>query len=59
LVINKIDLLPYIPFDMDYFKQGVMALNPQVTIFEVSCQTGQGIDAWTTWVRDTASTVRL
>lgn len=59
LVINKIDLLPYIPFDMDYFKKGVMALNPQVTIFEVSCQTGQGIEAWTTWLRDNASTVRL
>jgi len=51
LVINKIDLLPYIPFDMDYFKKGVMALNPKVTVFEISCQTGQGLDAWYDWVR--------
>ncbi|MCU0481742.1 MAG: hydrogenase nickel incorporation protein HypB [Anaerolineae bacterium] len=51
LIINKIDLLPYIPFDMEYFKKGVMALNPKVTVFEVSCQTGQGLDGWYDWVR--------
>ncbi|MDX2077660.1 MAG: hydrogenase nickel incorporation protein HypB, partial [bacterium] len=50
LIINKIDLLPYIPFDMDFFKKGVMALNPSVTIFEMSCQTGQGVDAWVNWI---------
>ncbi len=51
LVINKMDLLPYIPFDMDFFRKGVMALNPHVTIFEVSCQTGDGLGAWVDWVK--------
>jgi hydrogenase nickel incorporation protein HypB len=50
LVINKIDLLPYVRFDMDYFKRGVEILNPNVAIFALSCQTGEGIEAWTAWL---------
>ncbi|HEY61696.1 MAG TPA: hydrogenase nickel incorporation protein HypB [Anaerolineae bacterium] len=50
LVINKIDLLPYVPFDMDYFKKGVEILNPGLVIFPLSCQTGQGIDKWIDWL---------
>jgi hydrogenase nickel incorporation protein HypB len=51
LVINKIDLLPYVDFDMDYFKRGVEVLNPNVRVFEVSCRTGQNMDAWLLWVK--------
>ena len=43
LVINKIDLRPYVKFDMDYFKHGVETLNPGVLTFPVSCQTGEGL----------------
>lgn len=50
LVINKIDLLPYIDFNMDYFRQGVEILNPGVTTFEVSCRTGEGLDKWFNWL---------
>jgi len=50
LVINKIDLLPYIDFRMDYFRQGVEVLNPGVTTFEISCRTGEGMDAWVDWL---------
>lgn len=50
LVINKIDLLPYVPFRMDYFRQGVEILNPGVTTFSLSCRTGEGIEAWIDWV---------
>ena len=50
LVINKIDLLPYIDFKMDYFQQGVEALNPGLVTFPVSCRTGEGIDAWVDWL---------
>ena len=50
LVINKVDLLPYINFRMDYFKQGVEVLNPGVTTFETSCRTGDGLDAWVDWL---------
>lgn len=50
LVINKIDLLPYVDFDMDYFRRGVAALNPGLETFAVSCRTGEGIPAWLDWV---------
>ncbi|MFA5838041.1 MAG: hydrogenase nickel incorporation protein HypB [Bellilinea sp.] len=50
LVINKTDLLPYIDFRMDYFRQGVEMLNPGLTTFAVSCKTGEGIDAWADWL---------
>jgi hydrogenase nickel incorporation protein HypB len=50
LIINKIDLLPYISFDMDYFKKGVEMLNPSLTTFPISCKTGEGIDSWIQWL---------
>jgi hydrogenase nickel incorporation protein HypB len=50
LVINKIDLLPYVDFDMDYFRRGVAALNPGLETFAISCRTGEGIPAWLEWV---------
>jgi hydrogenase nickel incorporation protein HypB len=46
LVINKIDLLPYIDFDMEYFQRGVEVLNPGLVTFPISCTTGEGLDAW-------------
>ncbi|MFN8373154.1 MAG: hydrogenase nickel incorporation protein HypB [Anaerolineae bacterium] len=50
LLINKIDLLPYVKFNMDYFRHGVEVLNPEVTTFPLSCQTGEGMDAWLNWL---------
>lgn len=50
LVINKIDLLPYVPFRMDYFQRGVEALNPGVRTFPLSCRTGEGMDTWINWL---------
>jgi hydrogenase nickel incorporation protein HypB len=50
LIINKIDLLPYVPFDMDYFTKGVEVLNPGVAIFPVSCKTGENMEAWVDWL---------
>ena len=52
LIINKIDLLPYIDFDMDYFKRGVEMLNPDLITFPVSCSTGEGIPSWIKWLTD-------
>lgn len=54
LILNKIDLLPYVPFDEDYFRRGVLTLNPNLgahNFFEVSCRTGEGIDWWLSWIR--------
>jgi len=58
LVINKMDLLPYIPFRMDFFRQGVEALNPGVITFPLSCRTGEGLDAWTGWILDQVADFR-
>ncbi len=52
LIINKIDLQPYVDFDMDYFIQGVQILNPDLAIFPLSCRTGEGIQDWVTWTMD-------
>lgn len=51
LIINKTDLLPYVPFKMDYFRQGVETLNPGLVTFPLSCRTGEGISSWTEWLR--------
>ena len=50
LVVNKIDLLPYVDFRMEYFAQGVQVLNPNVTTFPLSCRTGEGLEAWADWL---------
>ena len=50
VVINKIDLLPYVPFRMDFFKKGIEVLNPGVTQFELSCRTGEGLSVWLAWL---------
>jgi len=50
LIINKIDLLPYVKFNMEYFQKGVQMLNPDLITFPVSCTTGEGIEEWVNWV---------
>lgn len=52
LVVNKIDLLPYVPFRMDFFLQGVEILNPGLVTFQLSCRTGEGLDPWLQWVKE-------
>jgi hydrogenase nickel incorporation protein HypB len=59
LVINKIDLLPYVPFRMDFFRQGVEALNPGVITFNLSCQTGEGLETWVDWLISRVANRRL
>jgi hydrogenase nickel incorporation protein HypB len=50
LVINKIDLLPYISFNMEFFQQGVEVLNPNLVTFPLSCRTGEGLQPWLDWL---------
>lgn len=50
LVINKIDLLPYIDFNMDYFQRGVEVLNSGLVTFPISCRTGEGLEQWIAWL---------
>jgi hydrogenase nickel incorporation protein HypB len=50
IVLNKIDLMPYLDFDLEAFRTAVRALNADVPIFEVSCKTGEGLDDWASWL---------
>ena len=51
LLINKIDVLPYFDFDMELVKKYIHQRNPKAEIFPVSAKTGEGIEAWTTWLK--------
>lgn len=52
LVLNKMDVLAAFDFDVDYFRRGVEALNPGLAFFPLSCKTGEGLEAWLTWLRE-------
>jgi hydrogenase nickel incorporation protein HypB len=58
LVINKIDLQPYVEFDMDYFRGGVEVLNPGLETFPLSCKTGEGLQAWVDWLEGHLTALR-
>ena len=50
VLLNKIDLQPHLDFDADNFMKSVTGLNPDVTIFPLSCKTGLGMDKWYAWL---------
>jgi len=50
MVINKIDLLLYVDYDLQKVRRQALAINPRLRIFEVSCRTGEGLDAWCDWL---------
>jgi hydrogenase nickel incorporation protein HypB len=51
IILNKVDLMPYIDFDLEAFRTAVRALNATAPLFEVSCKTGEGIEAWAEWLQ--------
>jgi len=50
VVINKIDLLPYVDFDIAAFRHAAEGLNAKVKFFELSCKTSMGIENWCSWL---------
>jgi len=52
VVINKIDLEPYLPAEVAILRENALNINPDLAVFEVSALTGQGIDEWLDWVRE-------
>lgn len=50
MIINKIDLTPYVDFDLEKARRDALALNRNLKIFEVSCKTGQGLENWVQWL---------
>ena len=52
LLINKIDLMPYVDFDLAKAKRDALSLHKDLKIFEVSCKAATGLDAWTQWLTE-------
>lgn len=52
LIINKMDLVPFLGMSPDSFRKNAISINPDLIIFEVSAKTGEGIDAWVSWLKD-------
>jgi len=56
LVLNKIDLLPYVPFDMNVAAENARKVHPRMEIVNVSCVTGNGLQEWMTWLEQRRGT---
>jgi hydrogenase nickel incorporation protein HypB len=52
VLVNKVDLLPYLDFDIDAFNKAVTGLNPDVKILGISCKTGEGLETWLSWLQN-------
>lgn len=50
-IINKTDLLPYVDFDMDKARENALRVNHHLKIIELSAKTGEGMDAWYSWLK--------
>ena len=58
LIINKIDLLPYVDFDMEKAKRDALSLNRDLKIFDVSCKTSEGLGDWCDWLEESIAAFR-
>ena len=50
-IINKTDLLPYVPFSMEKVKENARKINPTLSIIELSCSNGEGLPQWYQWLQ--------
>ncbi|HXZ28037.1 MAG TPA: hydrogenase nickel incorporation protein HypB [Terriglobales bacterium] len=58
LVLNKTDLLPYVPFRAEVARDNAQRIHPGMEILEVSCATGQGLDQWRQWLKQRQQAAR-
>jgi hydrogenase nickel incorporation protein HypB len=56
LLLNKIDLLPHVPFDVERFRADALKVNPRLKIIPLSCTTGEGLEAWLRWLEERSGT---
>jgi len=56
-IINKIDLLPYVTFSVESFKNYASRINPGIRFFELSATTGEGLGHWTMWIQEQQSRI--
>jgi hydrogenase nickel incorporation protein HypB len=59
VVINKLDLAPYLPVDIERLRQGITVINPDARVFPMSCLTGEGLTEWLAWLRAALHAKRL
>lgn len=52
IILNKMDLLPYVDFNFEKFRNYVHQLNPGAPLIDISCTTGEGLDAWLLWIQE-------
>ena len=52
LLINKIDVLPYFDFNMEAVVERAKKINPNIQVLPICARTGEGVDAWTSWLRN-------
>lgn len=50
MVVNKIDLLPYVDFDVEKVIANARSINPNLKVFQTSCRTGEGLEEWVEWI---------
>lgn len=50
VIINKMDLLSHVDFDIAAFRRSVSGLNPDAEVFQISCKTGEGTEEWCSWI---------
>lgn len=55
MVLNKLDLLPYVPFSIEQARENARRVHPGIEIIEISCMTGEGLDRWLDWLRSNRS----
>jgi len=58
MILNKIDLLPHVDFDVGQAVANARQVNPHITVLQLSARSGEGLDAWYGWLRREAGTVR-
>ena len=58
LLINKMDLAPYVDFDLDKARRDARKINPELEIFEISCKSGSGLEVWYDWLRQEIAKVK-
>jgi len=58
LIINKIDLEPYLTAKVSVMRENALKINENLAVFEISCITGQGLNGWVDWIRDELSKKR-
>ena len=56
LLLNKVDLLPHVEFDLERFRAEALKINPALEIMPLSCKTGEGLDSWLTWLEERSAT---